>query len=626
MTEKYELKLKIMIFLILFFGAFGLVKSTWAGDGSKIYWVSPTGTAPWPNCQSSTDPGAGKYCGLDGANSYASAGETIYFKGGIYSITGMYAEGLSPKNSGTDRTNRIIFTAAPGENPELVYSSGTRSWGLTVEGNSWLKMDGIMFTNFTDWALIRNRAHAIEVTNCTFRGLTGSEGGGFEMVEACLGGNDFTCYVYDIWVHGNTFSKGGAPSSGNRCVEGGDLVRVGYPYYTCGTDANNNRIPATCTQGLNHHITIENNLIEYAGHAGMDTYGQNLVIRNNVFHNEPWIPDYSGGTCTWPPTYINPAFNGKYGHRNWQMSDDMGRDGTWNLAEGNRSGHASVNPNNDGADNFDLASSKNIIRYNYFYNAMNNGLMPKYGPTGNGSVGELYNRIYNNTIYHNGYGYPYYHTCILSTCPEPQAGIHYYYPGLDIGNVIKNNIVYDNASYGYAGWDIQDSTANTVTNNWLTSNGDPKFVNPDLTEPTSRTLPDLTLQSSSPAKDGGTYLTTAKGSASNSTTLVVDDALYFQDGSWGSDLARGVTLFPDWIAIGTVSNTVQIAQGGINYSTNTLTLASPITWSNGANIWLYKKSDGKQVLYGPAPDYGAFEYGQNGDTIPPAAPTGLMVN
>jgi hypothetical protein len=64
----------------------------------------------------------------------------------------------------------------------------------------------------------------------------------------------------------------------------------------------------------------------------------------------------------------------------------------------------------------------------------------------------------------------------------------------------------------------------------------------------------------------------------------------------------------------------------MNYLTNSITLASPRTWSNGANIWLYKKSDGKQVLYGSAPDYGAFEYGQNGDTTAPAAPTGLMVN
>ena len=62
----------------------------------------------------------------------------------------------------------------------------------------------------------------------------------------------------------------------------------------------------------------------------------------------------------------------------------------------------------------------------------------------------------------------------------------------------------------------------------------------------------------------------------------------------------------DWIAIGTVSNVVQISS--INYSTNTITLASAMTWSNNDSVWLYKNSSGEQVLYGSAPDQGAHEY------------------
>jgi hypothetical protein len=71
-------------------------------------------------------------------------------------------------------------------------------------------------------------------------------------------------------------------------------------------------------------------------------------------------------------------------------------------------------------------------------------------------------------------------------------------------------------------------------------------------------------------------------------------------------LTHGVTLFPDWIAIGSVTNIVKISS--INYTTNTITLASPITWSNGASIWLYKDSWGNRVLYGTAPDIGAHPY------------------
>jgi hypothetical protein len=124
----------------------------------------------------------------------------------------------------------------------------------------------------------------------------------------------------------------------------------------------------------------------------------------------------------------------------------------------------------------------------------------------------------------------------------------------------------------------------------------------------------LTLQTTSGAIDQGTYLTQANGSGSNSTTLVVDDALFFQDGSWGSSLANTQA---DWIAIGTVDNTVQI--NSINYSTNTITLSSPKTWSDNANIWLYKDSDGTIVLYGSAPDIGAHE------SSTPEAPKNLRI-
>jgi len=87
------------------------------------------------------------------------------------------------------------------------------------------------------------------------------------------------------------------------------------------------------------------------------------------------------------------------------------------------------------------------------------------------------------------------------------------------------------------------------------------------------------------------------------TPLATGSVVPFQDGTWGSDLARGVTLFPDWIAIGTVGNVVQISS--INYDTNVITLASPMTWSDKAPIWLYKNSSGVRVLYGTAPDIGA---------------------
>jgi hypothetical protein len=222
---------------------------------------------------------------------------------------------------------------------------------------------------------------------------------------------------------------------------------------------------------------------------------------------------------------------------------------------------------------------------------------------------------------------------------------------------LKNNLMFQSSGFYKYGADVLSkggpsngwSGLAVVSNNWCTAtqssnggcsaSGDPKFANPDLSNPASKTLPDLSLQSSSGAIDGGAYLTTATNSGTNSTTLTVADALYFQDGSWGSDLARastglGGTMQADWIAIGTVNNSVQISSisyGTYSNSAGTIILASPMTWSTGAHIWLYKKSDGALVLAGAAPDYGASEYGATqgsagGGSSSIAPPSNLQAN
>lgn len=144
-------------------------------------------------------------------------------------------------------------------------------------------------------------------------------------------------------------------------------------------------------------------------------------------------------------------------------------------------------------------------------------------------------------------------------------------------------------------------TTGSVT--WASPAGDeangPAFrnVNPQFVSST-----DSNLQAGSGAVDAGRHLTTVHvDDTGTGTTLVLTDAHSFQDG-WA-----GVN--PDWIAIGTVTNAVQIAAGGINYSTNTVTLANSIPRSDGQSVWLYKNSKGIQVLWGSAPDLGAYERG-----------------
>ena len=85
---------------------------------------------------------------------------------------------------------------------------------------------------------------------------------------------------------------------------------------------------------------------------------------------------------------------------------------------------------------------------------------------------------------------------------------------------------------------------------------------------------------------------------------MVTDASYFQDG-YGLTNAYS-TVSGDCISVTTVGNHVCVT--AVNYSTNTLTLASGFSRSNGDHVWLYSKSDGVQVLTGSAPDLGAYPY------------------
>jgi len=149
-------------------------------------------------------------------------------------------------------------------------------------------------------------------------------------------------------------------------------------------------------------------------------------------------------------------------------------------------------------------------------------------------------------------------------------------------------------------------------------NADPLFVN--YISPGNASN-NYHLQAGSPAIAAGTYLTTvAAGDSGSGTSLVVSDATYFQDG-YGLSNANS-TVNGDCIAVGTPSNHVCVTT--VNYTTNTLTLASSISRSAGQGVYLYSKSDGVQVLTGSAPDMGAYPYAGS-STGSPAAPSNLSV-
>jgi hypothetical protein len=668
---------------------------------ATTYYVSPTGSATWTSCASGTPLSGTSACSRATALQHASGGDTVYFRGGTYSLSGdgsdIGNEGFYPTNSGSSGS-AITFMAYPGETP-IISGVGAAQWrntyGFMFYGKSHIRVSGFVFQNVFTYGLIRQSSNHIEIDHNNFTSDAGYQTGyGIEMsgVSAC---DTYNCWVTHNWIHDNTL--GLKYASDGPCTEQVDMLRIGSGYGAGNTVENDN------------YNTVENNVFYSASHTLLDNYGMFNVIRNNIFHNEPWIPgctvyqsaasnssiaipastgsnvalttqpglgweigagaviglqytgDYSqaiagyvasydgstgaltvgvlavsgsGTYNSWNLAYghqvpffgTGSAYNWLYGHRNVQLTDDYDRDSTHVLFEGNRDGYASPNPNNGAGAGLDLAAPKNIIRYNAFYGSMGTGIYIKYpnsdylpcngaNPGSYSLCGGQLNRVYGNTIYHNGYGY--------NWSLYGDANMDYTNFGItqrDAGHVGTGNIFVNNILYQNNGGDICSGILQTPCNsnpsmdfigtNYYTTNGDPMFTNPSLTNPTSITLPDLTLQSSSPAIDAGTYLTQTSGAGSNSKMLTVNDALFFQDGSWGSELARNVTFFPDWIAVGTVDNVARIA--AIDYATNTITLASPLTWSDRASIWLSRDSSGRRVLYGSAPDIGAYEY--SGDT------------
>ncbi len=434
-------------------------------------------------------------------------------------------------------------------------------------------------------------------------------------------------YIHHNTMHGN---GGFLPKNG---ADGAPVLQIGKDIIS---------------GGLNSNTTIEFNHLYNGGHHVLGVnQGLYQVVRGNYIHNESWFDDtlYSG----------HCAAQGGCGYRVMSTSSDYGG---YDLIEGNYIAFGAQYGGGNLADGgsgsgLSIGHSNGIVRYNSTYGNVLYGmrLSSSLHPT----IEKVY--VYNNTMFKNGYdldsdGDECSAGCESDLTDNSRTGFKYDDNDADKikNNVVKNNIFYSNWSErNYLGTTTYYSplntntaevdAANTEENNYLSSDWSsypiskssvqgayaaesPTDASDLFTDPIlpiggaaiisawsgyAVVSPDLTLKSGSSAINGGTYLTTATEPETSGTTLVVADASYFQDGTWGSDLAKGSAgnFYADWIAIGTVDNVVQIQS--IDYSTNTITLETPMTWADNAPIWLYKKSDGTQVLYGSAPDIGAHE-------------------
>ena len=513
---------------------------------AATYYIAPNGSNAFPGTENQP------WQTLSKANQTLTAGDTVFIKGGTY---GTFVE---PVNSGTAQ-NPITYRNF---GSDLVTISGA-SYGVRINGKSYITVQGINVTQCTHLLYIVNGAHHNTIASCKFSNQQNPS----NWETSVISGNS----QYN-WIHHSEMSEGGQCSSGGS--DDGSVLDIG----TEGSETD-----------LTRYNLLENNTFFHGGHHVVGLYAGYNTVRNNYLHNEGWSRGKGNRTL-----YLNGR-NAITGH---------------NVIEGNRFGYAAAPCDAQTVGNVAMSTPYNLFRFNmlYHHNAYGLGTY-SYSGYSSGS----YNKIYNNTIFNSGTNID----PAFNNGSENTA-ITFLHP-TNTGNKLHNNLYFSNFQV-YRGF----TSNQTFSNEWNGDiQGNPLFVNASVTPPADKSnssLPNLNLTAASPAiNKGGALTTVASADSGSGTSLVVTDAGYFQDGTY----APPGTSQADWIAVGSVGNVVQIAS--INTQANTLILATSIDRNDGDSIWLYKKSDGGRVLYGPAPDPGASEFSGTADTLAPAAPVNLRI-
>jgi hypothetical protein len=520
--------------------------------GAATYYVSPAGSAAWVQCTNIDTP-----CSLDTANRNANAGETVYLRGGTYSISG---SGINPSKTGT-AGNMITFSSYDGENVTLAGATASSTCvDLDSEYSdpirSYVKVHGINCRNFYHHLWIRKGSHN-EISYCTFIGM-------FDPTNLEWRGSTIYRNADYNWVHHSTFGDYGD-------FAGGDDNAV---VFELGNEASG-------TDDTDHNL-IEYNTFYHGGHHVVGIDGHNNVFRNNYIHNENW----------------SPIGSPKYGNRLIFMVGIEG-DTMRNLVEGNRIayGGETSEPDQIGGSGGTIASPYNIIRRNIFYQ---NSIYGSYYTHYVDQTECSYNHVYNNVYWRNGYS---------SSGPLKSNWDDALSHAIEIAedsstvhdNVFKNNIFYANRNIRgsqypiiepWPEYDLPD--LQNISGNWM-EGGDPRFMDISAApDPSKGSQFDFRLQPDSPAIDKGEFLTTIISAAGAGNRFTVADAGYFMDG-WG--IIEG-----DAIQLEGQTQRAMITK--VDYATNAITVDTTLTWTQGQGISL--------AYDGSAPDIGAFESASTG--------------
>jgi hypothetical protein len=503
-----------------------------------------------------------------------------------------------------------VYAGTYNENVTVPAGTAGNYKTITVNGSDVVTVRGFTLNSHTK--LIGNCTAPASAGSCGFTITYPSS----PQSGACVG---WTSSVTDVYIDNNVMTECGGEGYmvGSRYTISSSYVYIqgNTLSYACVNSASINHGECNPIMPFGSHFLIErNDLSHYT--LGIDYGTTYSIFRNNTFHDQ-YETEASGN-------YHTDAFFTEPG-----ISYPV----EYNLIEGNLQYNA-VGPNAKGllAQNdpggcgsvcFDIIERFNITSRIGSGNNSNNGV-----------AGWPYIKIYNNTVVDAGsdsgtlqYG----DADNNETTPNGAFLNQLYYftqPTLTGFNVYGCG---SNCNAGHSLYWCTGSCSNVHghtygVGNWTddpgNKNADPLFVSYISAGSPSN---NYHLRAGSPAIAAGTYLTSvASGDSGSGTSLVVTDASYFQD-SYGLSNAYS-TVSPDCIAVGTASNYVCVT--AVNYSTNTLTLASSISRSAGQGVYLYSKSDGVQVLTGTAPDLGAYPYTgsasiSNSRPLPPTSLTAV---
>lgn len=276
-----------------------------------------------------------------------------------------------------------------------------------------------------------------------------------------------------------------------------------------------------------------------------------------------------------------------------------------------------------GGNGLQYAGQDGIIRRNVFYNN-NVGLgMHLYEDE---ALHDTNNRVYHNVFYnHDGPGLflghgienNYFKNNILflnkgclPDCGTTAPGQIMYWanaanqPAWGTLRFSHNSVLYEQPGQAV----VEEAFGSAVSLASFNSQYKPGFANTLEVNPQFvNAAADFHLASGSPLIDAGDFLTKTVEAKTESTSMRVEDAFYFYDG-YGIAGEQG-----DTIQLQGGTTTARIV--AINYTTNTLTLDRPLSWSAGQGVALR--------FSGKAPDIGAFETSLATADSPPKAPTNL---